>query len=447
MSFGERREPYNSDHPENLLPELANAIRYATTNPGPDSHNALEAVVERAEMPAEALSSTGDVLASKIASMDRTVENLALAAGNARALLETLGRPEGLRVRSDWKGEVSPRRWLCPGWLPRGRVALLTGEGGSGKSVLALQLACAVAAEKAVRGPGQRCRPVVRTLTDPRHENAPPRVWLEQGDKPETVVFLTWEDEPDEVLRRLALMPKAADRTALRAGLGDRLHVIDMAGRGPLWGPAPGQHAALVAETTRAGREAEAYIRKAAPALVVVDPLAGAYGANENDRAAVRAFMAHWGCLAAETGAAVLIVAHPPKVPAGAKATPVAYSGSTDWRNAARALWTLSPTPLGPGLKETTGGAKSRKTEQGMALTREKSSYSRTGQRAWLRFVADGSSADGKQGGPSRLFWESCTVQESADALRRHREWLAPSSREPVVGARSESQSYAKGVV
>ena len=42
-------------------------------------------------------------------------------------------------------GEPEPRRWLIDLWLPAGTVALLTGEGGAGKSRLALQLAAGIA--------------------------------------------------------------------------------------------------------------------------------------------------------------------------------------------------------------------------------------------------------------------------------------------------------------
>ena len=47
-------------------------------------------------------------------------------------------------ARTDWTAETGPRQWLVEGWLPAGRVALLSGQGGVGKSRLALQLALAL---------------------------------------------------------------------------------------------------------------------------------------------------------------------------------------------------------------------------------------------------------------------------------------------------------------
>jgi len=68
--------------------------------------------------------------------------------------------------------------------------------------------------------------------------------------------------------------------------------------------------------------------------LLIVDPLAAAYGDDENDRGCVRSFMASWNSWAARKHCATLFIAHPPKNAA-------TYSGSTDWRNASRAMLVL----------------------------------------------------------------------------------------------------------
>ena len=47
-------------------------------------------------------------------------------------------------------GEPEPRSWLIDQWLPAGSVALLTGEGGAGKSRLALQLAADIVANRPI---------------------------------------------------------------------------------------------------------------------------------------------------------------------------------------------------------------------------------------------------------------------------------------------------------
>ena len=89
-----------------------------------------------------------------------------------------------LPVRMSEIGELAERAWLVDQWLPRGRIGMLTAEGGFGKSRLALQLAAAM-----TTGGGE---------------------WLPRGlnkSMPETaagvVVFATWEDEPEECRRRI----------------------------------------------------------------------------------------------------------------------------------------------------------------------------------------------------------------------------------------------------
>ena len=144
------------------------------------------------------------------------------------------------RIHTDRTGEPEARRWLSPAWLPEGRAALLTGPGGSGKSLLALQLAAALASGNpdpfGTDGDGQA--PKIGADSDTSE------------DRHGQVLYATWEDEPGEVLRRLAGIP-SLDRPAL-------------------------------------GLAVERYARSMdpAPRLIVVDPTAAAYGGNENDRAA-----------------------------------------------------------------------------------------------------------------------------------------------------------------
>ena len=77
--------------------------------------------------------------------------------------------------------------------------------------------------------------------------------------------------------------------------------------------------------------------------LLIVDPLAGAFACNENDRGQVRNFMASWDAWARETKCAVLFIAHPAKTEKGESSE---YSGSTDWFGAARSVLTLGKKKL-----------------------------------------------------------------------------------------------------
>ena len=180
-------------------------------------------------------------------------------------------------------------------------------------------------------------------------------------------MWATWEDSPVEIDRRLATAakqppgaePSGAAEWCKPDRLGDRLIVADMAALGPLWGPAPGLHVSTAGELLSAGRKLLEAAEKAGARLLVLDPLAAAYGSNENDRALVRQFCATLDAWARRHGCAVLMVAHPPKTAVDA------YSGSTDWRNASRAMLTLQH-------KDREEGDEKRKEWK---LSLEKSNY------------------------------------------------------------------------
>ena len=76
-------------------------------------------------------------------------QTVVLAQADLRGTLATLTRAietaTPLRTATWGHTQPEPRQWLIDERLPAGRVALLTGEGGAGKSRLALQLAAGVA--------------------------------------------------------------------------------------------------------------------------------------------------------------------------------------------------------------------------------------------------------------------------------------------------------------
>ena len=216
--------------------------------------------------------------------------------------------PGVLTVIDDWGGPPPPpRRFLAKDWIPWGRFTLFAGDGGLGKTRAMIQLAVEIC---------------IGGLTWFAHESGP-KMDGEAG----RVLFASWEDEAEEFQRRLYDWPEIAGLhapTALRARLGDRLGFVDMKGKGPLWGA----DNALTPQGTHLRQEAQGRGAK----LLVLDSLAAVFAGNENDRPAVRAFIADWDAWATAAECAVVLVAHPPKN------TGAAYSGSTDWRNGARSL-------------------------------------------------------------------------------------------------------------
>ena len=248
------------------------------------------------------------------------------------------GEPFPATDDDTWGGPWPTREWLIPDWLPVGRLGLVTGRGGLGKSRLALQLAGRLAANPPQAGgflpPGTTSgdrRAVTRAL--------PPLDLTHAGP----VVYASWEDEREEVGRRLEQM--AADTLIHVNDLAGRLRFVDLRGSGPLWAPETGpgrsSHIATRSQLTTAGHQLRATVEAMDARLVIIDSLAGAYASDENIRALVRAFCADWDAWASRTRCAVMLIAHPPKTAGGTGAVDRDYAGSTDWHNAARWRWTL----------------------------------------------------------------------------------------------------------
>ncbi|MBI1416075.1 MAG: AAA family ATPase [Limimaricola sp.] len=222
----------------------------------------------------------------------------------ARAWVANLrGTPEPVapspwRSAADLAGVPVPdRRWLIEGLVPDRNVTLLTGDGGTGKSLLALQMAVAVATGAE---------------------------WLGQPVRAGRAVVVSAEDDADEVHRRLHGIA-----LGLGMGLGDmpRLVFRSLVGEG-----------ALLAEKGRTGFKPTALLAEIEAAaegarLVVLDTLANFYPGDENDRAQTTHFVDLIKGVALRARCAVLLLAHPSK---SAMDNGAGYSGNTAWNNAVR---------------------------------------------------------------------------------------------------------------
>ena len=277
--------------------------------------------------------------------------------------------PPELVVNNDWTKQPPPREWLvvedgpdteAHGWIPAGRVSMLTGTGGAGKSRLSLQLAVAIADRKNRTWIGRKGGASALRAT-----NAEPR----------PVVIATWEDGRDEIARRLGA---GTDRAPT---LDDRLSHIDLAKRGPLWGPsAEGSgHVQTQGDWTSAGQQLLDWSAERNARALFVDPLAAGFGCEENSRPLVRTFMAHLDAWSRDNNCATILIAHPAKQTAAFEGA--AYSGSTDWKAASRALLTLQYAKDPDAPKPSNKGAESPTALQ---LALFKSSYSRHGSLLWL---------------------------------------------------------------
>ena len=223
---------------------------------------------------------------------------------------------------------------------------MLAGHGGIGKSRFSLQLACGVALRK----------------KDWLGENGP-KIALDQGEK---VVYVSWEQEQRELAFRL---PKWAKENI--KDLDGQLIFINPH-ESSLWskGKKTNYLSYLLAQ-----------IEQAEAKLLILDPLAAAFIGNENDRSEVRAFLAELSRWAIKADCTVLIVAHPNK-------TGSDYSGSTDWVNACRAVWTVSRKirdEQGRPKKRSGTSDKQLAAPDAVCLESIKSTYAKTPAEIWLK--------------------------------------------------------------
>ena len=252
-----------------------------------------------------------------------------------------------------WQG------WLIENWLPRSCVAMLTGDGGVGKSRLALQLAWALSGDGQWLGEAGQM----------------PVAGADYGNGfepvgPSTVVYATWEDSPEQIRGRLYWLEHSG-----KTGNGESFKIADMRARGHLWA-ASERYA--VPGLTPSGKELRLACERHEARLLVIDTLGVANGASEIDRAQVGAFFADWAAWADESDCAVLLIAHPPKT------VGVTYSGSTGILGGVRAMWNIESVKS--GCRERCDSPKSCTCEPAYAyrLVNAKQNYGESTGSVWL---------------------------------------------------------------
>ena len=198
-------------------------------------------------------------------------------------------------------GEPVPRRqWYVPDVLPASTVILLNGDGGTGKSVVALQLAFAGVYEVP---------------------------WLGRQVTPGGVLFISAEDDMDELHRRLADIAAGAGTPLDRPGL----YLTSLVGEDAILAAPSGRTNILAPTDLFAALARE--VSELRPALLVLDTLADLFGGEENQRAQARAFIGLLKGLASRYQVTVLLLAHPSLQ---GMSSGSGTSGSTAWNNSVR---------------------------------------------------------------------------------------------------------------
>jgi RecA-family ATPase len=259
----------------------------------------------------------------------------------------------------DWEGVlVEPRRWLVRNRIPAGEPGIMSGDGGTGKTGLMLQLAAAVAGE----------------LPD----------WI--NGVVEThgpVIVFSAEEKLKEMHRRVADI--LAHRGLSFSNVKGQLRFICDSDDVTL---AKVERDGIVRPTLSLLR-LEKTVALIRPALVAIENAADVYAGNENDRAPVSRFVRKLlGGLGQISNAAVGLIQHPS---VSGLNDGTGRSGSTGWNNAGR--WRQNFTQLKTG-DDTDSGLRQFEVV--------KSNYGPRGEKVRLRwergvFVPEGSASSAER--------------------------------------------------
>jgi hypothetical protein len=195
-----------------------------------------------------------------------------------------------------------PQAWLVRDLIPAGNVTLLGGDGATGKSLLALQLAAAmsIGAE-----------------------------WLGMPVKRGRALFVTAEDEMDETHRRLKDITREP-ATFKIADLAD-LKLFSLDGEDAVIAAPSGKDGLL--KPTEIMARLKRAIDRHKPEIVVLDTLADLFGGDEIKRVHARQFVGMLKGLCKAFDTTVLLLAHPSM---SGMSSGAGTSGNTAWNNSVR---------------------------------------------------------------------------------------------------------------
>ena len=200
--------------------------------------------------------------------------------------------------------EVVPMDWLIGTMIPANTVTLLSGDGGTGKSLLALNLAISVATGGLLP-------------------------WL--GFKPQKgpALYVGAEDDENEMHRRINNM--IWNRPDISFSDLKDLHIASLAARDALLSVVDARSNILTPSPLF--KQIRDKIDAERPRLVVFDTLADLFPGNENDRAQARQFIGQLRKLSVDFSTTIILLSHPSL---SGMASGSGTSGNTAWNNSVR---------------------------------------------------------------------------------------------------------------
>lgn len=215
-------------------------------------------------------------------------------------------KPFAVRSISDWDGEPVPDRdWLIPSVLLRRSITLFSGDGGTGKSLLSLQLQ--IAAALGVEWMG-----------------------LPIGERLQSFA-LYCEDDEDEIHRRAYDICRHYG-VAFR-DLGGLVNFVCRVGETSELVEFKGYKESAKPVRTSLFEQISDHVREYQTKLVIIDTISDAFAGNENIRPQVRAFVTMVRGLSLINNGGVMLNAHPSK---SSMADGSGFSGSTAWNGSVR---------------------------------------------------------------------------------------------------------------
>jgi RecA-family ATPase len=228
---------------------------------------------------------------------------------SAREKIAAPAKPAAKLAMTDattWQDRpIAPRRWWSHKRVPARNVTLLGGDGGTGKTLVALQA-----------GAGNAIGPALPDWVGSVIENHGP------------TIFFSAEEDEEEIHRRLAAI--LAQRSLSFTDLQHRFHLHCQPGEDATLA-APDRTGKIIATPLFAQLELAALDIR--PTLTIIESAADVFSGDETNRPQVRAFITLLRRLAIKADTSVLLLQHPS---VAGLASGSGTSGSTAWNNSVR---------------------------------------------------------------------------------------------------------------